>query len=138
MKLVVNTNILFSFFRENPVRELIIVAPMFSLDLFVPEYAFSEIEGIKDEVIKYAKICNTDFAFLFGLLRGLVKTILSLDFDDFRIEAKKVSPDLKDAPFFALAMKLDAWIWSNDLKLKNQDKIKIFSTKDLRMFLGLI
>ena len=99
MRLVVDTNILFSFFRENPVRKIIIEAQAFGVDLFTPEYAFSEIGEIKSEIIKYAKISNTDFTFLFGLLRGLVKTIPLIYFEELRIEAENVSPDLKDAPF---------------------------------------
>ncbi|MEK6928390.1 MAG: hypothetical protein AABW65_00335 [Nanoarchaeota archaeon] len=32
---------------------------------------------------------------------------------------------------FALALKLDCAIWSNDKKLNEQDKVKIYSTEDL-------
>lgn len=135
MKLVVDTNILFSFFRENPVRKIIIESPIFNLDLFVPEYAFSELGEIRKDVIKYACISDNEFIFLFGLLRGLVKTRSIVDFDDCMDEAEKISPDLKDAPFFALALKLGEGIWSNEIGLKNQNKVKIFSTKELREFL---
>ena len=33
--------------------------------------------------------------------------------------------------YFALALKLNCGIWSNDKKLKNQDKVKVYSTEDL-------
>ena len=46
-------------------------------------------------------------------------------------EAESISPDPYDIDYFALALKFDCAIWSNDKKLKQQNKIKIFSTKDL-------
>ena len=45
--------------------------------------------------------------------------------------AEKITPDPNDAEYFALALKLGCGIWSNDKKLKEQDKIKIYSTSDL-------
>ncbi len=138
MKLVVDTNILFSFFRDNPVRKMIIESPLFNLDLFTPEYAFNELTNIKGDIIKYANISNNDFIFLFGILNGLVNAQSLVDFEDYKDEAKKISPDLKDAPFFALALKLGVGIWSNESRLKNQDRVKVFSTRDLMVLFNLI
>src|SRR3989344_5942325 len=47
------------------------------------------------------------------------------------IEAEKISPDKKDVLYFALALKLKCGIWSNDKKLKTQNKVKVYSTEDL-------
>ena len=46
-------------------------------------------------------------------------------------EAKKLSPDPKDTEYLALALKLNCAFWSNDKKLKTQNKIKVYSTEDL-------
>ncbi|MBI2672526.1 hypothetical protein HYX16_06350, partial [Candidatus Woesearchaeota archaeon] len=46
-------------------------------------------------------------------------------------EAEKLTPDHDDMVYFALALKLDCGIWSNDKKLKEQDKIKIYNTHEL-------
>jgi len=46
-------------------------------------------------------------------------------------EADNLSPDIKDSQYFALAMKFNCSIWSNDKKLKEQDIINIYSTSDL-------
>ena len=46
--------------------------------------------------------------------------------------AKEISPDRKDVPYFALALKLKASIWSNDRSLKEKQSIvKVYSTEDL-------
>jgi len=39
--------------------------------------------------------------------------------------------DKDDAPYFALALKIGAGIWSYDRKLSNQRKVKIFTTGEL-------
>lgn len=51
-------------------------------------------------------------------------------------EAKNISPDAKDAPYFALAMRLKCPIWSNDKDLKKQNSVEIYSTDDLVRMLG--
>ena len=49
----------------------------------------------------------------------------------FQKEAEKISPGLKDTQYLALALKLNCAIWSNDKKLKEQDKVKVYSTNEL-------
>jgi predicted nucleic acid-binding protein len=49
----------------------------------------------------------------------------------FALEAEKISPDINDMEYFALALKLNCAIWTNDKKLKTQIKIKIYSTEEL-------
>ena len=84
MKLVVNTNILFSFFRENNM--------------------FVEVKSIEF-------------------------------FEEFKAESEQISPHAKDAPFFALALKLDSDIWSNEPRLKRQSRVKVYNTGELRKLL---
>lgn len=45
--------------------------------------------------------------------------------------AKQISPDKKDIDYFALALMLNCPIWSHDKKLKEQNKILIYSTFDM-------
>jgi len=49
----------------------------------------------------------------------------------FLEKAKELSPDPKDAVYFAVALKMGANIWSNDKRLKSQNTIKIVSTNEL-------
>lgn len=46
-------------------------------------------------------------------------------------EAVAVSPDADDAMYFALAMKHNCAVWSNDKALKKQDKVMVFGTSEL-------
>ena len=51
---------------------------------------------------------------------------------DLVLDAKHISPDVKDVPYFAAALKLKIPIWSNDAALKQkQDAVKVYSTKEV-------
>ncbi len=136
MRLVVDTNILFSFFRENPVRSIIVNANQLGLELFTPEYAFEELQNNANDLLKYTKLKNeNELEKIFTLLDLFVdKKSLSF-FSDMKEEGKDISPDEKDAPFFALALKLKAEIWSNEPLLKQQSVIMVHSTPELRKVL---
>ncbi|UCE75523.1 MAG: hypothetical protein JSV56_10795 [Methanomassiliicoccales archaeon] len=51
-------------------------------------------------------------------------------------KARAISPDIKDVPYVALALKLHIFIWSNDKALKEkQREVVVYSTSDLMKFL---
>ena len=131
MKLVVDTNILVSFFRESPVRFVLINPLLFDLKFFVPEYGLQELSNIKGLISEYAGISKDQIDFSFEELKKHLEIIPSEAFKSFENEALKLTPHNKDIPFFALALKLDCAIWSNELAFKKQKKIKIFNTKEL-------
>ena len=51
-------------------------------------------------------------------------------------EAEKLTPDPDDMAYFALALKLSCAIWSNDKKLKDQNKIKVYNSHELSKISG--
>ncbi|MFA5049671.1 MAG: PIN domain-containing protein [Candidatus Micrarchaeia archaeon] len=53
----------------------------------------------------------------------------------YKSESLEVSPDPSDWIFFAVAFYKKCALWSNDKKLKNQSKIKVFDTSDLILIL---
>ena len=59
------------------------------------------------------------------------------EYDEFLDKAIKNLPDPKDAPYLALALSLNASIWSNDSHLKEQSLVKVLSTSELVKLLGL-
>jgi predicted nucleic acid-binding protein len=44
---------------------------------------------------------------------------------------QQISPDIDDAIYFALALKFEMPIWSNDARLENQSAVRVYSTSDL-------
>ena len=137
MQLVVDTNILFSFFRENPVRFMIINSKLLSLKLSSPAYVLDEIKDNIPDIIKYSKSKLDQIESMIGKLKESIDIVQSNKNSEFEEKGKEVSPDPKDSPFFALALKLKADIWSNEPRLKQQSLVKVWSTGDLRKELGL-
>ncbi|MBI4141113.1 hypothetical protein HY485_04725 [Candidatus Woesearchaeota archaeon] len=139
MQLVVDTNILVSFFRENPVRFAIINSKMAGLELFTPEYAIDELKANKSDLLKYSKLKNEkELELVIAALRTFVEIKQISFFKEFKPQSIKISPDAKDAPFFALALKLKSSIWSNEPRLKRQSAVKVFNTRELLTLLKLV
>ncbi len=132
MKLVVDTNILVSFFKDNPVRKIIINANPSNLQLFSPKYALKELKQNMPDIIKYSKLSSKQVEFIINKGIGeFIILISSEEFEQYNKQAKQLFPHSKDDPFFALALKLDCPIWSNEPEFKQQSEIRIFSTREM-------
>lgn len=46
---------------------------------------------------------------------------------------RRVSPDIDDVLYLALALKLNCPVWSNDRKLKNQNAVRIYTQEIIRI-----
>lgn len=129
MRLVVDTNILFSFFNErSKAREL---STLSSILLYSPEFALIELEKYKSDILKRFSLSDMQFSVIFKFLNTVVKFVRKEEYKDFLSKAKKLSPDPDDVDFFALSLKLESDLWSNDKVLKKQSSVNVLSTKDL-------
>ena len=72
-----------------------------------------------------------DFEAFVGVLKLRVRFIPLELFLDKVPEAKVLAPHLKDVEYFALALKLDCPLWSNEKAFKKQSRVKVFSTSKL-------
>ncbi len=104
------------------------------LRLFSPEFSLEEINNYKSEIIKKTNITEKEFNNIRMDLAIAVEFIPITEYKEFLKQALKTTPDKNDIDFIALALKLKLPIWSNDSLLKNQDKVKIFSTSDLMSY----
>jgi predicted nucleic acid-binding protein len=138
LKIVVDTNILFSFFKkESFTRKLIIDS---SFELISPELALNELQKYSKELVIKSKINKEDFDCLILILKEHVKFVpLQKYKDEFNFSLKiaekfsqnDVEEFLDDIDFFALASKEGCYIWSNDTLFKKQSIITIFNTTEL-------
>ena len=131
MRLVVDTNVLFSFFRDNPVRFIIINSKDLGLNLSTPEYAIDELIRNKSDLSKYSGLNTKELEVAIKAVESFIKTKPAAFFRECEAEASKISPDKKDSPFFALALKLNADIWSNEPRLKRQSRIRTLNSNEL-------
>ena len=129
MKIVVDTNILFSFFwKDSHTKKLLINTKS---ELISSEFALEEIKKYSKEIITKAKISEDSFNEELKKLKLIINFINKNEYLDFIKDAEKISPDKKDAEFLALALKMNCPLWSNDSILKNQNKVRVLSTEDL-------
>jgi predicted nucleic acid-binding protein len=129
MKLVVDTNILFSFFWKDSftcrlLKEL-------DLELISPIFALEEVKKYRLEIMKKTKLSISEFNTLVEDLKKYVLFISEKDYNIFKNKSLEFSPDKGDIDFFALCLKEKCFLWSNDFLLKEQDKVEVLSTKEL-------
>ena len=136
MKLVVDTNVLFSFFKkDSTTRNIITSYEIFQL--YTPEFCLKELEKLKNVICKKARISEKEFKEIFEILKVFVMPVPLEKYKKFLNKAKTISPDPDDIDIFALAIKLNCAIWSNDSRLKKQKKIKVFSTEEIVELVGI-
>ena len=134
MDIVIDANALFStLIKENFSYNLLFSG---KFHLFTPEHIFTELEKHKEEIMNKTERTTEEF---FRLVETLKRRIVIVPLEElvpYVEEAEKLTPDPDDMAYFALALKLNCAIWSNDKKLKEQDKIKIYNTHELSKING--
>lgn len=88
MKLVIDTNILVSFFRKNPVQEIIKNSGLLNLELVSPEYAFDELKSNKHDILKYSGLSNNQFEEKLLELKNYIRLIPANFFYEFKSSAE--------------------------------------------------
>lgn len=78
-----------------------------------------------------------EFRASYILLSEVIEVIQEFEYEKFIPEALKLLPKHpKDAPYFALALKLHTPIWSNEKRFKQQSTVKVFKTHELKKLFG--
>ena len=128
MDLVIDSNILFAaLLKEGGTSDI-----LFKHTLYAPEFIFEEFKKYKNYLKGKTKRMEEDFNELFDLFERNAILIPKEEIDPFIEKAEKISPDAKDVPYLALALKLRCGLWSNDKDLKEkQSVIQVYSTKEL-------
>jgi predicted nucleic acid-binding protein len=129
MDLVVDANVLFSALIKDSLSYALLCSGKFHL--FTPEYVFTEFEEHKNELLEKTERTPEEFLKLVEILKRRINIVPHEELIPFVEEAERITPDPDDMAYFALALKLKGAIWSNDKKLKSQQKIKVFNTSEL-------
>lgn len=147
MKLVVDANVLFSFFKaDSTVRELIIDPELkYNLELFAPNLVLEEIGRHKNEICPKFGLAPRDFDIMLSSLLLFITVVERDAFEGLAAKATEIlSPHIKDVPYCALSLWLkdrgsDISLWSNENRLKALERcgIRVFTTEKLTEFLGL-
>lgn len=129
MLLVVDANVLFSALIAGDKTSDLIFSDW--LRLITPEYLFTELEEHEKEIKEKSKLSKEDFTNFLDLIESRIDVIPKEKFEKFLPKANQISPDPDDTEYFALALKFDTTIWTDDKRLKKQNQVEIISTKEL-------
>jgi predicted nucleic acid-binding protein len=130
MRLVVDTNVLFSFFKcESVTRRLLTNFEL--IEPATPSFCIEELAEHKELICAKSKLSAREFEEVLGDLLIFVKVIPLSEYRTFLLGAKSISPDPDDIELFAVALKLACPIWSNEKAFKNQSEVRIYTTAEL-------
>lgn len=129
IKLVADANIIFSALIKKGLTSEILFDN--TLEFYSPDYLFQELKEHKNILLKKTERNRKEFSNFIFLLKNVIQVVNKEDYQDFFELAKKHCPDIDDIPYFALAIKLNRPIWSNDKRLASQNKVQIFTTKEI-------
>ena len=128
MAIVVDTSILFSFFKETVTRRIILALKG---RLIAPSYARDELKRYAPLICTKAKITAADFMKRLDELETIVTFVPAKEYAPALAKARIVSPDPDDVDFFALALYRISPLWSHDAAWREQEKVQVFTTADL-------
>ena len=133
MNLITDANVLFAALIKEGKTIEILLNPFFNF--YAPEFLFEEFEKYKDEILRKTHRNESQFSEILEVLKNIISIIPKEEYAGKLNLSSEISPDENDIDYFALAFKLNCAIWSNDKKLKEQDKVKVYSTEELIEFL---
>jgi len=131
MKFVVDTNVILSLFKSNSYTSELIES--YSLELYSPKELLDELQKYSEIICYKSKITKEKFNEKLSLLSKIINFISPKS--EFKKQASELLSDKKDVPFLALALELKIPVWTNDRGFKQQSKIPVFDTSELKSFL---
>jgi len=106
MKLVVDANVLFSFFKkESKTRRLILNFEI--LEPVTLSFCIEELNKDKRLICEKSKLSDSEFEEVLNDLLISVKVFSLSEYRESLLDAKTISPDPDDIDLFALALKLN-------------------------------
>jgi len=98
---------------------------------------FFEIGRNLDEIVKRSKLSRGELARIFAFIKKEIEFIPFKEFNEYADRSLAIAPHKKDVHYFALALKFDCGLWSNEVAFRRQTNVKIFSDDELMRILKL-
>ncbi len=134
MKIVLDNNVLFQIM--NPFSTASYLFFSINVEFFTPEFIKKEFNKHKEECLVKSSLSEQEFEVRQDEIEKSIRFIPSFEYEEFLEESFQLISDSEDIDFLAIALSINAPIWSNDPHLKEQSLIKIYSTKNIvEMFL---
>lgn len=134
MELVVDANVLFSAAIKDSATAALLLRD--DIVCRAPDYLFEEFESYRETLLGRTYRDTEDFEQFVGILRRRIEIVPQERFADHEDHARRISPDPGDVPYLALALSLDAALWSDDRELGEQDDVPVLTTTELLDVVG--
>lgn len=129
MKLVLDNNIFFSLMKPGSVNSYLFSS--LRAEFSAPGFIKSEFNKYKEDCLSKSKLSEHEFEIRQTEVEETIKFFELSKYKNFLEASLTTLPDPDDADFLALALSINACIWSNDQHLKKQPLVKVFTTKEL-------
>lgn len=138
MKLILDTNVFFSGIIKDSITRKILLHPDY--EFYIPDFFLIELKKYEEYLINKTGLEKLKFKQLLNDILENIYLVPINEYSDKLIKAKEIigNIDKKDIPFIAVALSFkNNGIWTDDKHFKEQSEIKIYSTKELIVELGL-
>lgn len=95
--------------------------------------AKNEIEKHKNELLIKSKVDEEVFNYLVDSIFKKIYVVEVKTIEPYRDRSIEIMReiDIDDSPFIALALHLNCPVWSNDKHFKEQNVVKVYTTKEM-------
>jgi len=131
--LVVDANIIFSaLITKSKTFDIFLINKLTKkFEFIAPEFLLIEVEKHSGEIIEKSNLNPKELSEILEFLKEEIEFIPFNEFNKLAKQAEKTSPHKKDTQYFALALKYNCPIWSQEKRFKKQSKTSIYSTTEL-------
>ena len=130
MKIVIDSNrAIAALLKDSTTRQILFNN---KFDFVAPEFLKAEIKKYKTLLVKKTKIKEDEFDILLSIIFERINIIPRKEYEKYIKKLKPEISDSKDIPYLAcnIAVKAEG-IWTHDPHFLKQDKIKVYTNKDL-------
>lgn len=96
-----------------------------------PEFIKSELKEHKSECLLKSGLSEHEFEIRRKEVEESIEFVKVSKYEEFLERVAALLPDPDDIDFLALALSVNAVIWSNDAHLKQQSLVPVFTSEDL-------
>lgn len=101
------------------------------IKLHAPTKLLEELKNNEKELAEKSSLSVSEYEVFLAILKLRISFAPLEEFGAKLREAEPLIPHLKDIEYFALALKLNAKLWSQEKAFKKQTRIEIVSTNEL-------
>ena len=132
MKVILDVNVILSaLIRDSTTRKIILNS---EFDFYFPEPSLNKIRKYNIYILKKSGLTEGDYNKIMATLFKYIQTVHTEEIEKNWDKAKRIMEhiDPEDIVFVATALSIaNSVIWSDDKHFENQNKVKIFKTKEM-------